>query len=57
MNRQFFVLCLIPYQAFKFTTLGETEGIEKQDLQKSVEYLDKGIAIALKNWVKNFTNL
>jgi len=28
------------------------EGIEKQDLKKSVEYLDKGIAIALKNWVK-----
>ena len=27
----FFVLCLIPYQAFKFHTLGETEGRAKQE--------------------------
>ena len=27
----FFALCLIPYQAFKFKTLGESEGVSKTE--------------------------
>ena len=30
------------------------QGIEKQNLQKAIEYLDKGINITEKNWVKKF---